>query len=134
MAEKSERSQPKISVHDTEEVAARDITLTEADFQRRPEQAPPPPEPPVVEAPTTPAPAKPVRHAGLGEVGAKIQRATDRARDVQDHAMHRVQKVREVSSVVIEEAGYDPSLRFVLVAAVLFVLFLLIMLLNKLIG
>jgi hypothetical protein len=39
--------------------------------------------------------------------------------------------VREISGVVIDEAGYDPSLRFVLVAVVLFVLFLIIVLLNK---
>ena len=36
-------------------------------------------------------------------------------------------------SLVIDEAAYDPSLRFVLVAAVAFVLFLVIVLLNKLI-
>ena len=36
--------------------------------------------------------------------------------------------------VVLDEAGYDPSLRFVLVAAILFVLFLIIVLLNKLIS
>ncbi len=67
-------------------------------------------------------------------VGTKMQKATRRARDVQDNALHRVQKVREISTVMLEEASYDPSLRFVLVAGTLFVLFLLIMLLNKLIG
>jgi hypothetical protein len=69
--------------------------------------------------------------AALGAVGAKIQRATTLARDVEGDVIHRVQKVREISSVVLDEAGYDPSLRFVLVAAVLFVLFLIIVLLNK---
>jgi hypothetical protein len=38
-----------------------------------------------------------------------------------------------MSSVVLDEAGYDPSLRFVLVAVGLFVLFLIIVLLNKVI-
>jgi hypothetical protein len=69
-----------------------------------------------------------------GAVGAKIQRATNIAREVEGDVIHRVQKVREISHVVIDEAGYDPSLRFVLVAAGLFLLFLLIVLLNKVIA
>lgn len=40
-------------------------------------------------------------------------------------------KVREISTVMLEEASYDPSARFVLVAAVLFVLFLVILLLSE---
>ena len=75
-----------------------------------------------------------VGQAALGAVGAKIQRATTLARDVEGNVIHRVQKAREISSVVIDEAGYDPSLRFVLVAAILFFLFLVIVLLNKLIS
>ena len=69
-----------------------------------------------------------------GKVRDKIQRATTLARDVEGDVIHRVQKVRQMSSVVLDEAGYDPSLRFVLVAAALFLLFLLVLLLNKLIG
>lgn len=69
-----------------------------------------------------------------GTVGAKIHRATTLARDVEGDIIHRVQKVREISSVVLDEAGDDPSLRFVLVAAGLFLLFLIIVVLNKLIS
>lgn len=65
---------------------------------------------------------------------ARIQRATTLARDVEGNMIHRVKKLRKISTVVMDEAGYDPSLRFVLVAAFLFVLFLVIVLLNKLIG
>ena len=75
-----------------------------------------------------------VGQSARGAVGAKIQRATTLARDVEGDVLHRVQKVREISSVVIDEAGYDPSLRFVLVAAILFFLFLVIVLLNRLIS
>lgn len=75
-----------------------------------------------------------VGQAAMGAVGAKIQRAATIARDAEGDVLHRVQKVREISSVVIDEAGYDPSLRFVLIAAILFVLFLVIVLLNKLIS
>jgi hypothetical protein len=68
-----------------------------------------------------------------GAVGSKIQRATTVARNVEGDVMHRARKVRKISSVVLDEAGYDPSLRFVLVAVGLFVLFLIIVFLNKVI-
>ncbi len=44
------------------------------------------------------------------------------------------EKVRHVSSVLIDQAAYDPSLRFLLVAALLFVLFLVLVLISKVIG
>ena len=81
---------------------------------------------PAQKTPTVKAPAATVRN--------KIQRATNLARDGGGDMIHRVQKVRQISSVVLDEAGYDPSLRFVLVAAALFLLFLLVLLLNKMIG
>jgi len=68
-----------------------------------------------------------------GKVGAQIQRATSAARVVEGDVVQRVNKMRKISGVVIDEAAYDPSLRFVLVAAIVFGLFLLIVLLNKLI-
>lgn len=68
-----------------------------------------------------------------GAVGTKIQRATTLARDVEGDVIDRARKVRKMSSVVIDEASYDPSLRFVLVAVGLFVLFVIIVLLNKVI-
>lgn len=46
----------------------------------------------------------------------------------------RVEKIKHVSSVMIDQAAYDPSLRFILVAAVLFVFFLILLILSKLIG
>jgi len=46
----------------------------------------------------------------------------------------RVEKLRKVSSVVIDQAAYDPSLRFLLVAAVLFVLFLVLLIMSKVLG
>lgn len=82
----------------------------------------------------TPPQRTAVGKAPVGKVRDKIQRATTLARDVEGDVIHRVQKVRQISSVVLDEAGYDPSLRFVLVAAALFLLFLLVLLLNKLIG
>lgn len=75
----------------------------------------------------------PVAPRVRGAVGAQIQRATTLARDVEGDMKHRARKVRQISSVVLDEAGYDPSLRFVLVAVGLFVLFLIIVFLNKVI-
>ena len=52
-----------------------------------------------------------------------------------DHSVRgRVKHIREVSSVMIDQAAYDPSLRFLLVAAVLFILFLVLLILSKVIG
>lgn len=122
------------ALHDTHDIV-RDVTLTEADFQAQPQ----PKTPPIVVAPL-PQPALPTKpkkqpsQRARGEMGARIQRATDKARGVEENVAHRVQKFREISSVVIDEAGYDPSLRFVLVAAILFLLFLLIVILNRFIG
>ena len=43
----------------------------------------------------------------------------------------RVEKLRKVSRVVIDQAAYDPSLRFLLVAAALFLLFVILLILSK---
>jgi len=75
----------------------------------------------------------PIGQQALGKMGAGIQKATHVARDVEDNVAHRVQKLRDASSVVIDEASYDASLRFVLAAAVLFVLFLVMLFLSKVI-
>jgi hypothetical protein len=48
--------------------------------------------------------------------------------------LNRVEKLRKVSSVVIDEAAYDPSLRFLLVAACLFLLFIVLLILSKVLG
>jgi zinc-ribbon domain len=46
----------------------------------------------------------------------------------------RVEKLRHVSSFVIDQAAYDPSLRFLLVAAAMFLLFLVLLIMSKVIG
>ena len=46
----------------------------------------------------------------------------------------RVEKIRHASTHVIEEASYDPSLRFVLVALGLFVVFVILLVLSKVMG
>ena len=51
-----------------------------------------------------------------------------------DGLLGRVEKFRKVSSVMIDQAAYDPSLRFLLVAAGLFLMFLVLLILSKVIG
>ena len=45
-----------------------------------------------------------------------------------------VGKLRKASTVVLDQAAYDPSLRFLLVAAALFLLFLVLLILSKVMG
>jgi hypothetical protein len=72
--------------------------------------------------PQTPPPPQAQHHHASGLTG------------VADNVRDRVEKIRHVSSVVIDQAAYDPSLRFLLVAAVLFVLFIVLVILSKVIG
>lgn len=64
----------------------------------------------------------------------KIKQATTAARDrIDDNVRPRVDKIRQASSVVLEEATYDPSVRFILVAGALFVLFIVLLIISKVI-
>jgi predicted RNA-binding Zn-ribbon protein involved in translation (DUF1610 family) len=109
------------------------IAIERPDIPRIPDESRSMSDTMVIERPER-TPKAPISPGVRGAVGAKIQRATTLARDVEGDVIHRVQKVREVSSVVLDEAGNDPGLRFVLVAVIVFVLFLIIVLLNKLIA
>jgi len=60
--------------------------------------------------------------------------ASDAARGVIEEPVKRVERIRHASTHVIEEASYDPSLRFVLVALGLFVVFLILLVLSKVMG
>lgn len=81
------------------------------------------------------APASPRRGEKTRE---RLHRASEVAREVTrgviEEPARRVEKIRQASTVVIEEASYDPSLRFVLVAVVLFVVFLILLILSKVMG
>lgn len=63
-----------------------------------------------------------------------LHRASAAARGVIEEPVKRVEKIRHASTHVIEEASYDPSLRFVLVALGLFVVFLILLVLSKVMG
>jgi cobalamin biosynthesis Mg chelatase CobN len=75
--------------------------------------------------------------AEAGERGARPR--LERARAVARGAMEekvapRVEKLRQTSSVVLDEAADDPSLRFVLIAAVLFIAALVLFFISRLLG
>jgi len=61
----------------------------------------------------------------------KLQRASSAARGALEENVKRVDKIRHVSSAVLQEAHYDSSLRFVLVALALFLIFIILLLLSK---
>lgn len=65
------------------------------------------------------------------DAALKRRRATEAARGaVKENLLPRAEKFRHVSSAVLDEASVDPSLRFVLVAAGLFILFLVFLFLS----
>lgn len=80
-------------------------------------------------------PASPVSKQGTYEKAREgLHRASTATREALADNVKRVEKIRHVSTVMFEEASYDPSLRFVLVALGLFVVFLVLLLLSKVMG
>ena len=81
------------------------------------------------------APLGPAAKAGTYEKAREgLHRASTATREALADNVKRVEKIRHVSSAMIEEATYDPSLRFVLVALAIFVVFLVLLLLSKVMG
>ena len=79
-------------------------------------------------------PSKASRHGARARTRATLHRASNVARGAIEDNVKRVEKIHHASSVVLEEAHYDPSLRFVLVALGLFVVFVLLLVLSKVMG
>ncbi len=84
--------------------------------------------------------SEPVRTATTERHGARertretLHRASTAARGAIERPVKQVEKIHHVSTVMLEEAHYDPSLRFVLVAVGLFVLFVILLVLSKVMG
>jgi predicted RNA-binding Zn-ribbon protein involved in translation (DUF1610 family) len=74
-----------------------------------------------------------VRHGGE-RTRETLHRASSAARGAIGDNVKRVEKIHHVSTVMFEEATYDPSLRFVLVALALFLLFIILLVLSKVMG
>ncbi|HSQ23495.1 MAG TPA: hypothetical protein VLN44_03775 [Pyrinomonadaceae bacterium] len=74
------------------------------------------------------------RHTARERTRETFHRASSRARGAIEDNVKRVEKIHHVSTVMLEEATYDPSLRFVLVALGLFVVFVILLILSKVMG
>jgi hypothetical protein len=85
-------------------------------------------------APLNPAGAQAFDKAALRERDTVQLRPGVARAGSEDNVLGRVEKLRKVSAVVIDQAAYDPSLRFLLVAGALFLLFLLLLILSKVMG
>ena len=86
------------------------------------------------ETPPAPAVSYVSDRAGDG-ARPKRHRVREAAREaVAENLRPRVEKLRQASNVVLDEAAYDPSLRFVLIALVLFLIFLVILLVSRILG
>jgi len=78
-----------------------------------------------IEPPTESGQAAPPSPAPDGSLSTRrVEQPTGRARP-------REGKLRKASSAILDGATYDPSVRFLLVAALLFVAFLVILFLSK---
>jgi hypothetical protein len=64
----------------------------------------------------------------------RLHRASSVARGALEDNVKRVEKIHHVSTAMLEEAAYDPSLRFVLVAIGLFLVFIILLVLSKVMG
>jgi zinc-ribbon domain len=82
----------------------------------------------------TPALASPGHERAGRKAREKLHRASTAARGAIEGNVKRVERIRQVSSVVLEEAHYDSSLRFVLVAVALFVIVAVLLVLSKVMG
>lgn len=69
-----------------------------------------------------------------GRGGRMRQRAASVSASVGENLRPRVEKSREASTGVFDEASDDPGLRFVIVAVLLFLLFLFILLFSYILG
>jgi predicted nucleic acid-binding Zn-ribbon protein len=87
--------------------------------------------------PSAPVPPA-AKHGKYEKARDSLHRASTATRAATREALadnvKRVERIRHVSTVVLEEASYDPSLRFVLVALGLFLVFLVLLLLSKVMG
>ena len=63
----------------------------------------------------------------------KLQLSDERALPKVDQ-QRKVDRQRKAATVVLDEGAFDPSFRFVVVAAILFVLFVVLLILSKVIN
>jgi len=75
-----------------------------------------------------------VPHGARERTRERLHRASNAARGAFEDNVKRVEKIHHVSTAMLEEAHYDSSLRFVLVAVGLFIVFIILLVLSKVMG
>jgi uncharacterized Zn finger protein (UPF0148 family) len=123
--EKAEAGEAGQSAANGPFVAASASAATNTAREKRPADSSP-------EKMSKPAPEE--RASARERTRETLQRASQRTKGAIEQNVKRVEKMHHVSSVMLEEATYDPSLRFVLVALGLFVLFVVLLVLSKVMG
>jgi hypothetical protein len=118
--EHGKASETKVDLNQTQAIVNTNETVS---FRREPVTDLSETAEPVVAVPTAVPPS--------AEPAPPVQNI---ARAKEPRAKGRVDKIRRASSVVIDQAAYDPSLRFVLVAAAFFLLFLFLLVMSKVLG
>ena len=86
-----------------------------------------------INAQSGPSPT-PERHGARERTRETLHRASTAARGAIERPVKQVEKIHHVSTVMLDEAHSDPSLRFVLVALGLFILFIILLVLSKVMG
>ena len=90
---------------------------------------------PVSSRTQTDRPTEPAARPRTGErTRERLHRASSVARGALEDNVKRVEKIHDFSTAMLEEAHYDPSLRFVLVALALFIIFVILLILSKVMG
>ena len=117
----------------TESAAVSDAVPEQPRFDEPPKQETPELSTEDV-VPATIDPSKATRHGARERTRETLHRASTVARGAIEDNVRRVENIHHVSSVMFEEAHYDPSLRFVLVALGLFLVFVLLLVLSKVMG
>jgi hypothetical protein len=136
-----ECGQPQTTAPTVTEPAAIDAAGTAAELVAAEEAETPTPSEVVAAAADSkpiadePPANEPGSHPGARErTKERLHRASTAARGAIGDNVKRVEKIHHVSTVMFEEAHYDPSLRFVLVALGLFLVFVILLVLSKVMG
>lgn len=74
------------------------------------------------------------RHGAREKTRETLHRASSVARGAIEDNVKRAERIHHVSTVMLEEASSDPSLRFVLVALGLFIVFVILLVISKVMG
>jgi uncharacterized Zn finger protein (UPF0148 family) len=85
-------------------------------------------------APTVALNRSEIEAARRGQADQKPNVKVSRVGTHAENVREQVEKLRKVSHVVLDQAAYDPSVRFLLVATAFLVLFVILLIANRVLG